>query len=260
MYDNADDIPPSSYANHEVIRGRVVKVIDGDTLRIRHFPPPPSSVGPSSCIRIPPHTAAAAERGNDAAGIGAGGGGCDEYEEGEGNGIHRTRGLVARCTIKVRLYGVDAPELSRKKGGVDMPYSREATEYVADATRGGIVYVKLLGKDRYDRVIGRVTIEEGRGGGGDGGGDNDGGYGGNIHGANGEGGGEGVDLSCGLLTRGYASLYTGGGAKYDGRRIEMEGIVEEAMDEGRGMWGAEEGGGRGDAIAERMRASEGSKY
>ena len=38
QYDTANDIPASMIKSHETIRGRVVKVIDGDTLRIQHTP------------------------------------------------------------------------------------------------------------------------------------------------------------------------------------------------------------------------------
>jgi hypothetical protein len=97
---------------------------------------------------------------------------------------------------------------------------------------------RYWGRIDNDRVIGRVTIE-GRGGG------NGGGRGtSKIDGEDGEDGEVKdeeecgvVDLSYGLLVRGYATLYTRGGAKYDGRRIEMEGIMDRAMDEGRGIWG-----------------------
>lgn len=219
QYDNADDIPPSSYAGNEVIRGKVVKVIDGDTIRIRHAPS--AIVDPVPCQRLP----SAARGGGDDDIVG-----CDDYD-----GSDR---LLARCTIKVRLYGVDAPEISRRRDGIDEPYSREATAYVTDVAYDRMVEVKVLGKDRYDRVIGRVTIE-GRGGG------NGGGRGtSKIDGEDGEDGEVKdeeecgvVDLSYGLLVRGYATLYTRGGAKYDGRRIEMEGIMDRAMDEGRGIWG-----------------------
>ena len=37
-YDTAGDIPKSMYQKNKIIRGRVVKVIDGDTIRIRHTP------------------------------------------------------------------------------------------------------------------------------------------------------------------------------------------------------------------------------
>ena len=214
QYDTADDIPPSSYETKEVILGRVVKVIDGDTIRIRHVP-----VVPPSC----PHDDVPT---NDDGGGGIGedrGRSCDD----DGGG------RLTRCTVIVRLYGVDAPEISRKKtgggvGGGGQPYSREAKDYVADVAYGKLARVKLLGKDRYGRVLGRVSIV----------------------GAAGdtapppsseEEEEEEGDLSVGLLGGGYAKLYVGGGARYDGRRRVLEERMAKARDERRGMW-AEDGG------------------
>jgi endonuclease YncB( thermonuclease family) len=149
-------------------------VIDGDTIRIRHAPP-----------------ALCPDNFSD-------GRGCEEGRR------------LTDCTIIVRLYGVDAPETSGGRADpTGQPYSREARDYVVDAAYGEMARVKLLGRDRYNRVVGRVTIgnapfEE--------------------------------DLSRGLLLRGYASLYTGGGARYDGRRDELERNMATARDERRGIW------------------------
>mmetsp|Transcript_5191 Transcript_5191/g.7237 ORF Transcript_5191/g.7237 Transcript_5191/m.7237 type:complete len:251 (-) Transcript_5191:71-823(-) len=38
QYNTANDIPSSWYKEQKVIRGRVIKVIDGDTIRVRHAP------------------------------------------------------------------------------------------------------------------------------------------------------------------------------------------------------------------------------
>ena len=70
QYDTANDIPKSYFKDKKVIRGKVIKVIDGDTIRIRHTPLYPISRGEKGCI----------DR------------------------------KLTECTISVRLYGVDAPE------------------------------------------------------------------------------------------------------------------------------------------------------
>ena len=75
-----------------------------------------------------------------------------------------------------------------------------------------VVTVKLLGRDRYSRVLGRVTspnkllpvLRE--------------------------------DLTQSLASRGYASLYTGGGAQYDGQRDRLEKRIEQAQSRRRGIW------------------------
>ena len=73
QYDTANDIPTSYYKDKKVIRGRVMKVIDGDTLRIRHTPLYPFSKGERGC----------------------------------------TGRKLTECTISVRLYGVDAPATAK---------------------------------------------------------------------------------------------------------------------------------------------------
>lgn len=37
-YKTASDIPEKAFKNHKVIYGRVEKIVDGDTFRIRHYP------------------------------------------------------------------------------------------------------------------------------------------------------------------------------------------------------------------------------
>ena len=44
------------------------------------------------------------------------------------------------------------------------------------------------------------------------------------------------DLSTSLVERGYASFYTGGGAKYDGKQNELEKKIRRAQEKKRGIW------------------------
>jgi len=57
----------------------------------------------------------------------------------------------------VRLYGIDAPELG-KYGNPSMPFADEARKYTQSLVDEKIVQVKMLRRDRYARVIGRVTV------------------------------------------------------------------------------------------------------
>ena len=171
QYDTANDIPTSYYKDRKAIRGRVVKVIDGDTLRIRHTPLYPFSKGERGCIGR----------------------------------------KLTECTISVRLYGVDAPETA-KFGNDGQPYSLEAKQYISNNVQDRVVKVKLLRKDQYSRVIGVITTRN-----------------------------KFIpflktDLSRGLAERGYASLYTGGGAEYDGRKDVLERKIKKAQDKKRGIW------------------------
>ena len=159
-------------SQHKVIRGKVIKVIDGDTIRIRHTPLYPLSKGEKGC----------------------------------------TDRKLTECTISVRLYGVDAPE-TPKFGNEGQPYAQEAKEYISKQVYDKNVKIKLLRKDQYSRVVGSVTTQKYK-------------YIPFIK----------TDLSQGLAANGYASLYTGGGSEYNGRRNELERKIERAQNKKRGIW------------------------
>jgi len=148
-----------------------VKVIDGDTVRIRHTPLYPLSKGERGCVGK----------------------------------------KLSECTISVRLYGVDAPETA-KFGNIGQPYSQEAKQYTSNRIYDKVVRVKLLRKDQYSRVIGKITTRNKF----------------LPFLAN--------DLSTSLLEQGYASLYTGGGAEYDGQRDKLEEKMQTAQNKRRGVW------------------------
>lgn len=57
--------------------------------------------------------------------------------------------------VKVRLQGIDAPELKQ-------PYGRAAKRYASGLVYGKTVTVTQLGTDRYGRVLGDVTLPDGR--------------------------------------------------------------------------------------------------
>jgi endonuclease YncB( thermonuclease family) len=196
-YDTANDIPPSYYTQNKVLRGRVVRVIDGDTIRIRHTP-----------FIYSLFTSDGKRKGID---------GCSQKKTSE-------------CTISVRLYGVDAPE-TPKFGNPGQPYSLEAKDFVSDQVLNKIVRVKLLSKDQYSRVVGSVMStttttprtkflpfltkkDDG-------------------------------DLSLKLMERGYATLYTGGGAQYNGRREELIQKMERAKKYRLGVWSIRKDDGTG---------------
>ena len=57
-----------------------------------------------------------------------------------------------RQQIKVRLYGIDAPEKKQ-------PYGAAAKQYLADLVAGKTVQIEEHGKDRYKRVLGIVYFD-----------------------------------------------------------------------------------------------------
>ena len=156
------------FQNDESIYGRVVRVADGDTFRIRHYPLYPVQKE-------------------------------SQYE-----------GKLVDNTIQVRLYGIDAPEI--KKGGnsyPSMPYAEEAKAWTADKVNGKIVEVKLFQKDQYNRVLGKVTTTTTL---------------------------TPIDISAGLLHNGFATLYEGKGAEYDGNKEKFMKEIEYAQKNRLGIW------------------------
>jgi endonuclease YncB( thermonuclease family) len=169
------DIPKSYFKENKIVYGQVVKVVDGDTVRIRHQPTPFSSAEFSGNLK-------------------------DE-------------------TIMVRIAAVDSPETA-KFGQEGQPFGEEAKQFATKAVLGKRVRVKALAKDRYDRLLGTVRYDDG------------------IAGER--------DLSEELLRRGLAVVYRQGGAQYDGRKSEFEGLEREAKQARRGLW-SQKGGGESPA-------------
>lgn len=59
--------------------------------------------------------------------------------------------LQDKRQIKVRLYGIDAPELKQ-------PYGKKSKQFLANLIAGKVVEVEENGKDRYKRTIGIVYL------------------------------------------------------------------------------------------------------
>jgi len=55
------------------------------------------------------------------------------------------------------MYAVDSPELG-KFGNPSMPFAEEAKKFTQSLVDDEIVSVKLLRRDQYSRVIGKVTV------------------------------------------------------------------------------------------------------
>lgn len=174
QYNTANDIPLSYFKEKKVIRGRVIKIIDGDTIRVRHTPLYPLFKGRDCKTRI------------------------------------------SDCTISVRLYAIDAPETA-KRGNPGQPFAKEATEYTSNQVLDKVVRVKILRKDQYARVVGKVTTQNNL-----------------LPFLN-------KDLSASLAEKGLASLYTGGGKEYDGNKQVLEKKIEQAKKNNLGIWSGKDG-------------------
>jgi endonuclease YncB( thermonuclease family) len=148
------------------------RIIDGDTIRVRHCPTR------FSCPKPDPNTR-----------------------------------RIYDSTMSIRLYGVDCPELQKRKSDApSQPFAAEATDFTSDMVLGKTVRIKLLRKDQYGRAVAKV---------------------------------EGRrrfppfsrrDVSSELVRNGFATIYTGGGAEYDGQRDTLEDLQAQAMKRKRGVW------------------------
>lgn len=59
--------------------------------------------------------------------------------------------LQGKQQVKVRLFGIDAPELKQ-------PYGKKSKQFLTNLIAGEVVEVKENGKDRYKRTIGIVYL------------------------------------------------------------------------------------------------------
>ena len=129
---------------------------------------------------------------------------------------------------------MDAPE-TPKFGNPGQPFSKEVKDFVSDQIYNKIVRVKLLSKDQYSRAVGSVIsttttttttprdkfipfLKEK----------------------------EESDLSLNLMERGFATLYTGGGAQYNDRREDLIQKMEYAKKNRLGVWSIQNDDGIGE--------------
>ena len=59
--------------------------------------------------------------------------------------------LAEKEQVKIRLFGIDAPELKQ-------PYGKKSKQFLSNLIAGQIVEVKENGNDRYGRTIGTVSL------------------------------------------------------------------------------------------------------
>lgn len=63
-------------------------------------------------------------------------------------------------TVKVRLVGIDAPEISKKKGRDRQPMSLESKTLINQWIQGKKVKVRNFGTDMYNRTLGEIIFEK----------------------------------------------------------------------------------------------------
>jgi len=149
------------------------RVIDGDTIRVRHCPTR------FSCPKQDKNTK-----------------------------------RIYDSTMSIRLYGVDSPELQKRQSDPpSQPFAVDAKEFTSNTVMGKTIKLKLLRKDQYGRAVAKVE------------------------------GGRSIlppfkkkDVSLELVRNGLATIYTGGGAEYDGNRQTLEDAQSTAKKRKRGVW------------------------
>eukprot|EP01084_Bolivina_argentea_P133963 236389_1 len=119
----------------------------------------------------------------------------------------KNEGKLIDRTVSVRLYGIAAPETGQ-------PWGEEATRFVKRClTPERQVQVKLLAIDRYGHAVGTI-----------------------LHRKRYASFWKLEDRSKELLKKGLAILFTGKSISYDGHRLEMERLEEDARKLKRGVW------------------------
>lgn len=118
-----DDVPNDYFQERRYIYGFVERVIDGDTIRVRHVP------GYGFGRKVP-----------------------QPLEK---------RGISAD-TLSIRVYGVDTPETGKNKRKTSQPFGEEAAAFTTNLVFHKMVKITFLRKDQYKRAVAQVeTVEEG---------------------------------------------------------------------------------------------------
>ena len=73
----------------------------------------------------------------------------------DGDTLELTSGL--RRPVRVRLYGIDAPETGRR-GEPGQPYGREARRALQAKVAGQMVEIEIMDRDQYGRTVGVVRL------------------------------------------------------------------------------------------------------
>ncbi len=69
--------------------------------------------------------------------------------------------VVQKGSIKltIRLVGIDAPEISKKKHEPGQPFSQQSTKFLAKLTLNKSADIKSYGADRYGRILAEVFVD-----------------------------------------------------------------------------------------------------
>jgi endonuclease YncB( thermonuclease family) len=158
-------LPPSAIANHQSLFGKAVSVGDADNFRLFHTPG--GRLLGWGWLRFVPET---------------------------------RKDLSKAGTLHIRLAGIDAPEAAHF-GNPSQPYAAEAQAWLTNYVLGRRLRVKLLARDRYERVVCSCKIWRW---------------------------GIRRDVSLEMAKAGWAEVYDNAGAEYGGLEKELRRAVEVA--------------------------------
>jgi micrococcal nuclease len=124
QFDTVADIPSSYYSDQRFIFGRVERVIDGDTVRVRHCP--------SRYF-------------------------CENRLQ---KGLPKR---IYDSTLSIRLYGIDCPELQKRSTDApSQPFAEQAKQVTSNLVLGKVVKMTLLRKDQYGRALSIIETPRNR--------------------------------------------------------------------------------------------------
>jgi endonuclease YncB( thermonuclease family) len=70
--------------------------------------------------------------------------------------------LVNNSPTRIRLYGIDCPEIAHKAGDETQPFGTKAKEFTKELCAGKEVTVIEKDKDRYGRIVAIVMLPDGK--------------------------------------------------------------------------------------------------
>lgn len=117
QFQTVDDVPRNYFDTHQSIYALVERVIDGDTLRVRHIP----GYRPWWFRSQTPQPL-------------------------------QKRG-IADETLSIRIYGVDCPEIGKNKRETSQPFAEQAKDFTSDLVLHQMVKITFLRRDQYRRAV-----------------------------------------------------------------------------------------------------------
>ena len=116
QFDTVADVPKSYFDQERSIYAFCERIIDGDTIRVRHVP----------FYRLTGRAPSPL-----------------------------TSRSIADQTMSIRVYGVDCPELA-KNGNAGQPFAQEAKQFTSDLMLHKMVKITFLKRDQYGRAVSAV--------------------------------------------------------------------------------------------------------